>query len=333
MRGGNLHPGFMGWVQGGGTVAGMLAEMLAGGLNANLGGRDHSAIAGRTAAGALGARDVRLSAKRRRICLSPAPRLPISWPCWWRGAARWDLACGRRDWAGRARPCAAYTSGAAHLCVRRAFDMAGLGTDALQPGRAWMPTNASILPICGRAFAPTALPALTPFLVVGSAGTVDVGAIDDLAALAALCAEEKLWFHVDGAFGALGVLSPEIAPRLAGIEQADSIAFDFHKWGQVPYDAGFLLVREAAGAARYLRVTRRLSGARGARHGRRHTLALRYGSRPVARLSGAEDLVHPQDLWRRPAGRDDGRELPLWRAISRRGSWPSRSWSCWRRRN
>jgi glutamate/tyrosine decarboxylase-like PLP-dependent enzyme len=87
-----------------------------------------------------------------------------------------------------------------------------------------------------------------------------MGAIDDLAALAALCREQGLWFHVDGAYGALGVLSPEIAPRLAGIEQASSIAFDFHKWGQVPYDAGFLIVRDGdkhrdtfAAPAAYLR--------------------------------------------------------------------------------
>ena len=85
---------------------------------------------------------------------------------------------------------------------------------------------------------------LKPFLVVGSAGTVDIGAIDDLQALSALCREEKLWFHVDGAYGALGVLSPALAPRLAGLENADSIALDFHKWGQVPYDAGFLIVRD-----------------------------------------------------------------------------------------
>jgi glutamate/tyrosine decarboxylase-like PLP-dependent enzyme len=85
---------------------------------------------------------------------------------------------------------------------------------------------------------------LRPFLVVGSAGTVDVGAIDDLEALSALCREEKLWFHVDGAYGALGVLSPALALRLAGLEDADSVALDFHKWGQVPYDAGFLLVRD-----------------------------------------------------------------------------------------
>jgi len=85
---------------------------------------------------------------------------------------------------------------------------------------------------------------LTPFLVVASAGTVDIGAIDDLGDIAAFCRDEKLWFHVDGAFGALAILSPELEPRLAGIEQADSIALDFHKWGQVPYDAGFLLVRD-----------------------------------------------------------------------------------------
>ena len=73
---------------------------------------------------------------------------------------------------------------------------------------------------------------------------MDVGAIDDLARLAEVAHREGLWFHVDGAYGALGMLAPDIAPRLAGIERADSIAFDFHKWGQVPYDAGFIMVRD-----------------------------------------------------------------------------------------
>jgi glutamate/tyrosine decarboxylase-like PLP-dependent enzyme len=84
---------------------------------------------------------------------------------------------------------------------------------------------------------------LTPFLVVGSAGTVNTGAIDDLTSLANLCESENLWLHVDGAYGALAMLSPDLAPRLKGIERADSLAFDFHKWGQVPYDAGFILSR------------------------------------------------------------------------------------------
>ena len=86
---------------------------------------------------------------------------------------------------------------------------------------------------------------LTPFLVVGSAGTVDVGSIDDLNGLADIAAAEGISFHVDGALGALAVLSPELAARVAGIERCDSLAFDFHKWGHVPYDAGYILVRDA----------------------------------------------------------------------------------------
>ena len=80
--------------------------------------------------------------------------------------------------------------------------------------------------------------------MIGTAGTVDSGAIDDLEGLAAFAAREGLWFHVDGAFGALAILAPELAPRLAGIQRVDSLALDFHKWGQVPYDAGYLLVRD-----------------------------------------------------------------------------------------
>ena len=83
-----------------------------------------------------------------------------------------------------------------------------------------------------------------PFMLVANAGTVDVGAIDPLDELADIAARENLWYHVDGAFGAAAKMSPALAPRLRGIERADSIAFDFHKWLQAPYDAGCLLVRE-----------------------------------------------------------------------------------------
>ncbi|HEX4513728.1 MAG TPA: pyridoxal-dependent decarboxylase, partial [Polyangiaceae bacterium] len=85
---------------------------------------------------------------------------------------------------------------------------------------------------------------LRPFLIVGNAGTVDVGAIDPLDELADLAAREKVWFHVDGAFGAAAILSPNLAPLVRGIERADSIAFDFHKWLHAPYDAGCVLVRD-----------------------------------------------------------------------------------------
>jgi glutamate/tyrosine decarboxylase-like PLP-dependent enzyme len=72
---------------------------------------------------------------------------------------------------------------------------------------------------------------------------VNTGAIDDLDELASICETESIWFHVDGAFGGLGVLSDRLRPMLRGIERADSIAFDFHKWMFVQYDAGCILVR------------------------------------------------------------------------------------------
>ena len=139
------------------------------------------------------------------------------------------------------------------------MDLAGFGSDALRSIEVDRLHRIDVAALRAR-IASDRRAGRRPFLVVGSAGTVDIGAIDDLEALSALCREEGLWFHVDGAYGALGVLSPAVAPRLAGIENADSIALDFHKWGQVPYDAGFLIVRDGrqhrdafAAPAAYLR--------------------------------------------------------------------------------
>jgi glutamate/tyrosine decarboxylase-like PLP-dependent enzyme len=86
---------------------------------------------------------------------------------------------------------------------------------------------------------------LDPFCVIGTAGTVNTGATDDLEAIAALCARESLWFHVDGAFGALLALSDHLRPTVAGMAQADSIGFDLHKWGSMPFECACVLVRDA----------------------------------------------------------------------------------------
>jgi glutamate/tyrosine decarboxylase-like PLP-dependent enzyme/glutathione synthase/RimK-type ligase-like ATP-grasp enzyme len=222
----------------------MLAEMLAAGLNSNLGGRDHVPIeverqivrwmrrifgfpegasglfvTGTSLANLIGvliARDAELGFEVRRAGV-----------------------------AGNSKRLAAYTSAAAHNCIGKAMDISGIGSDALRPipvdGRYRMDPNA-----LEQAIDADRRAGLTPFLVVGTAGTVDTGAIDDLDALATICRRQRLWFHVDGAFGALAILAPDLAPRLKGIERADSLAFDFHKWGQVPYDAGFILVRDGA---------------------------------------------------------------------------------------
>jgi glutamate/tyrosine decarboxylase-like PLP-dependent enzyme len=258
---GNLHPGFMGWVHGGGTPVGMLAEMLAAGLNANLGGRDHIPIevehqivewtrqmfdfpadaSGVFVTGTSMANLMAVLVARTAVLGSTVRQHGLNNALATSGSLR------------------AYTSTAAHGCIAQAVDLAGLGTDALRNIATDRSHRIDIAALHTR-IREDRDAGLKPFLVVASAGTVDIGAIDDLRALANLCHDEKLWFHVDGAYGALGMLSPAIAPRLAGIESADSIAFDFHKWGQVPYDAGFLIVRDGeqhratfAAPAAYLR--------------------------------------------------------------------------------
>ncbi len=238
--GGNPHPGFMGWVQGGGTPVGMVAEMLAAGLNANLGGRDHAPI------------------EVERQILRWVRDL-IGFPVTAEGifvtgtsmanfigvlvARTHALGTTVRRTGVVAGTITAYTSAASHESVARAMEMSGLGSDALRmidvDDRGRM--NLSAL---AAAIATDRARGRVPFLIAASAGTVDIGAIDDLSALADIAEREHIWLHVDGAYGALGMLAPDVAPLLRGIERADSLAFDFHKWGQVPYDAGFIIVRD-----------------------------------------------------------------------------------------
>ncbi|WP_027552666.1 aspartate aminotransferase family protein [Bradyrhizobium sp. Cp5.3] len=239
---GNVHPGFMGWVHGGGTAVGMLAEMLAAGLNANLGGRDHMPIEVERQIVEWMRALFAFPESASGIFVTGTSMANLMAVLVARSSALGTLA--RQHGIGNdGALLTAYTSKAAHGCISRAMDIAGLGTDALRKIDVDADHRIDIAALRAQ-IAIDGEVGFKPFLVVASAGTVDIGAIDDLKALAALCREEGIWFHVDGAFGALAILSPELAPVLDGIELADSIALDFHKWGQVPYDAGFLLVRD-----------------------------------------------------------------------------------------
>jgi aromatic-L-amino-acid/L-tryptophan decarboxylase len=237
---GNVHPRFMGWVHGGGNVAGLVGEMLAAGLNANLGGRDHAPIA-------LERQVIRWMAELFGLppetggllvtgtSLANLIAVLIARAAHAGAAVRRDGVAGHR--------LTAYTSVAAHGCIPAAMDISGLGTAALR----MIPTDSAgriDLPALADSIARDRNDGHHPFLVVGTAGTVDIGAIDDLVGLADICRREGLWFHVDGAFGALVALSPLLRHLVAGLERTDSIGFDFHKWGQVPYDAGCILVRD-----------------------------------------------------------------------------------------
>jgi glutamate/tyrosine decarboxylase-like PLP-dependent enzyme len=239
---GNLHPRFMGWVHGGGNPAGMLAELLAAGLNANLGGRDHAPIEIERQVIAWAAEMLGFPADASGVLVTGTSIANLIGVLVARTAALGPSV--RRTGVGGSG-LVAYASAAAHGCLPRAMDMAGLGRDAMR----LIPFDANgrmrIDALIGRIARDRAV-GLRPFLIAGTAGTVDTGAVDDLAALADVAARENLWFHVDGAYGATAMLAPSLRPLLAGIERADSVAFDFHKWAQVPYDAGCIVVRDAA---------------------------------------------------------------------------------------
>ncbi len=255
---GNLHPGFMGWVHGGGSAVGMLAEMLAAGLNANLGGRDHIPIEVERQIVEWTRRMFGFPVGASGLFVTGTSMANLMAVLVARTSAL-GQSVRQSGIGGEGALLTAYTSRAAHGCITRAMEIAGFGSDALRCIEVDGLHRIDVRALRER-IALDRDAGLKPFLVVGSAGTVDIGGIDDLHALSALCREERLWLHIDGAFGALGILSPMIAPRLGGMESADSIAFDFHKWGQVPYDAGFLMVRDGdrhrrafASPAAYLR--------------------------------------------------------------------------------
>jgi glutamate/tyrosine decarboxylase-like PLP-dependent enzyme len=128
--------------------------------------------------------------------------------------------------------------------VDKAVDLLGIGTKNLRK----IPTDEQFrlrTDLLSETVARDRAAGLSPAIVVGNAGTVNTGAIDPLEEMADFCREESLWFHVDGAYGAMAVLSPAFRPLLAGLDRADSIAADPHKWLYVPYEAGAALVRQS----------------------------------------------------------------------------------------
>jgi aromatic-L-amino-acid/L-tryptophan decarboxylase len=239
---GNGHPLFMGWVHGAGTPVGMVAEMLAAGLNANCGGRNHIAIDVERQIAAWAAQMFDFPANASGIFVTGTSAANLVALLVARSAVQGDTArqFGLRPQAAQLT---AYTSAEAHGCIIRAAEIAGIGSRNLR----LVPVDARgamRVDLLERAIEQDRAEGHRPFLVVGTAGTVNTGAIDDLGALADVCRRESIWFHVDGAFGALCALAPLLRPLIAGIERAHSVAFDFHKWAHVPYDAGFVLVRD-----------------------------------------------------------------------------------------
>jgi aromatic-L-amino-acid decarboxylase len=238
---GNLHPRSWGWVRGNGTPLGSIADYLASSLNPNVGGFDQAPVlverkvvdwfaelmgfpagsggileSGGTMANILGlnvARNMNAGFNVRAEGLrGDHPRLLV------------------------------YGSSETHGWLKKGCELMGHGASAWRR----VPVDAEFRIDVGQLQAMLAADRAAghrPFCVVGNAGTVNTGATDDLVALADLCEREQVWFHVDGAFGAMVALCPRHAHIVRGMERADSLAFDLHKWGYLPFDIACTLVR------------------------------------------------------------------------------------------
>jgi glutamate/tyrosine decarboxylase-like PLP-dependent enzyme len=237
------HAGFMAYIVGSGTVPAAPAELLAAGLDQNLGGWRL----------APAATEIELHLLRWFAASFGLP--PGSGGLMTSGgamaafvalkAAR-DARCG---WDAREHgildrpPLAIYASTEAHVVNERAADMLGLGRRALRQ----IPVDESFrmrTDALREAIEADVKAGARPLAVVATSGTTATGAIDPLEEIADICAEHDLWLHVDGAYGAIAALVPSLAPAFRGIERADSIAFDPHKWLYIPPPAGAVVLRE-----------------------------------------------------------------------------------------
>ena len=236
------HPLFWSWYMGSGSVMGALADFMAAVLNPNLGGGNHVAplvesqvigwmrnmlgmpddASGLLTSGASMANFTALAVARNTNC-------------------GYDVR--REGVQAAAGPITVYASTEVHSCNQKAVETLGLGTRGMR----YVPVNEDYtidLQALQQKVAEDRAAGMIPFCVIATAGTINTGAIDDMNAIADFCRSEKLWFHVDGAIGAVGILADNVKDQLTGIERADSIALDLHKWMHIPFEAGCVLVRD-----------------------------------------------------------------------------------------
>ena len=245
---GNGHPRFFGWVNSPPAVLPIITDLLAASMNPSCAGGDHAAIylercavrwimelVGYPTEGSMG-----LLVSGASMASLTALAAARHW------AAQRDGWNVRKHGLQGQRPAfVLYVSQECHSCVRKAAELLGLGEESVRT----ISVDAEFrmnLPVLQSAIAKDRTAGLRPFCVVASAGTVSTGAIDPLDIVAKLCSSEELWLHIDGAYGAIGILDEEKRRNYRGLERADSLALDPHKWLSVPVECGCVLVRDEA---------------------------------------------------------------------------------------
>lgn len=239
---GNIHPRFWMWYMGAGNFTGALADFLAAIDGSNLGG-------GNTAASQVDRQVTDWVRDMMGFPASASGTLVNSGSM----ANILGLTAARNAMAGidlrevgvdaMPQPLRFYASDQVHNCHHKAMNLLGLGKKALSKVPSDDAFRMQVGELRNRIQADRAS-GIRPACVIATAGTTNTGSIDDLNAIADLCAEEGLWLHVDGCIGAMLAIAPENRHLVAGLARADSLALDLHKGFQAPFDVGCTLLRD-----------------------------------------------------------------------------------------
>ena len=239
----NGHPRFLGYITSSPAPIGMLAEMLAAAVNPNLGSWTLS-----PAGTEIETQTIRWISELIGYPTTGAGVL-VSGGNMANMVGFWAARVAKSDWDVRAagakggRQLRAYASAETHTWIQKAADLTGLGTDAIR----FIPTDTELrmdMAALQRQIVTDRANGDLPFAVIGTAGSVSTGAVDPLAAIAKLCKEQELWFHVDGAYGGIAAAVDSVPADLRALSLADSVAVDPHKWLYAPIEAGCTLVRD-----------------------------------------------------------------------------------------
>lgn len=238
----NGHPRFWGYITSSPAPAGILGELLAATVNSNVGAYVLSPVATEIERQTIRwiGELIGYSKDCSGVFVSGGNMANITGLLAARKAkANWDI---RQQGLGDRRMLI-YCSKGTHTWIQKAADLFGFGTDSIR----WIAMDKNHrmnVDALDEQIVADKKSGHNPFIVVGTAGSIGTGSIDPLDGIAAVCKEHNLWFHVDGAYGAPAAVVPEVTNLFKGIEQADSIALDPHKWLYSPLEAGCTLVKD-----------------------------------------------------------------------------------------
>ena len=242
-RKGNIHPMFFSWVEGNGTITGVMADMLASAMNSNLAIGDHGAVYVEHQVIDWCKEIVGFPQQSSGILVGGGSLANVTALIVARNSIKEGII-KKQGLKNFEKHLVVYCSTETHNCVFKAVETIGIGTDYLRKINVDNSYRIDIQAL-KKQIEEDKQNGFIPFCIIGNAGTVNTGAIDDLYGLSTICKKEKVWLHIDGAIGAVVNLLPEFKQQLKGMDAADSIAFDLHKWLYINYEAGCVLIRNA----------------------------------------------------------------------------------------